>query len=105
MQMILTCLDRILTLRDELLSESQDSRMYCKIFVEFRSKFYYDPKTGAMRENPFVNSGKNPDEVSYAGDNFIRYTGDTISMAQTQLFAWEAYDKGVKCIYKQSLQN
>lgn len=22
--------------------------------------------------------------VSYAGDNFVRYTGDTISMAQTQ---------------------
>ena len=55
---------------------------------------YYDPKTGAMKENPYVNAGKNPDEVIYAGDNFIRYTGDTISMAHTQLFAWEAYDKG-----------
>ncbi|KAB0365102.1 hypothetical protein FD754_009258 [Muntiacus muntjak] len=54
---------------------------------------YYDSKTGAMRENPYVNAGKNPDEVSYAGDNFVRYTGDTVSMAQTQLFAWEAYDK------------
>ncbi|KAI1238881.1 hypothetical protein IHE44_0011972 [Lamprotornis superbus] len=55
---------------------------------------YYDPKTRAMRENPYANIGKDPDEVSYAGDNFIRYTGDTISMAQAQLFAWEAYDKG-----------
>uniref|UniRef100_A0A8C4WN68 Pre-mRNA-splicing factor SLU7 n=1 Tax=Gopherus evgoodei TaxID=1825980 RepID=A0A8C4WN68_9SAUR len=55
---------------------------------------YYDPKTRAMRENPYANAGKNPDEVGYAGDNFVRYTGDTISMAQTQLFAWEAYDKG-----------
>ncbi|CAO2579413.1 Pre-mRNA-splicing factor SLU7 [Lemmus lemmus] len=55
---------------------------------------YYDPKTRAMRENPYANAGKNPDEVSYTGDNFVRYTGDTISMAQTQLFAWEAYDKG-----------
>ncbi|NXM14023.1 SLU7 factor, partial [Ploceus nigricollis] len=55
---------------------------------------YYDPKTRAMRENPYANTGKNPDEVGYAGDNFVRYTGDTISMAQTQLFAWEAYDKG-----------
>ena len=55
---------------------------------------YYDSKTGTIRENPYVNAGKNPDEVSYAGDNFVRYTGDTISMAQTQLFAWEAYDKG-----------
>ncbi|NXY22988.1 SLU7 factor, partial [Atrichornis clamosus] len=55
---------------------------------------YYDPKTRAMRENPYANTGKNPDEVGYTGDSFDRYTGDTISMAQTQLFAWEAYDKG-----------
>ncbi|XP_029439458.1 pre-mRNA-splicing factor SLU7 [Rhinatrema bivittatum] len=55
---------------------------------------YYDPKTRAMRENPYANAGTNPEEVSYAGDNFVRYTGDTISMAQTQLFAWEAYEKG-----------
>nr|XP_033783248.1 pre-mRNA-splicing factor SLU7 isoform X2 [Geotrypetes seraphini] len=55
---------------------------------------YYDPKTRAMRENPYATAGTNPDEVSYAGDNFVRYTGDTISMAQTQLFAWEAYEKG-----------
>ncbi|XP_006002644.1 pre-mRNA-splicing factor SLU7 [Latimeria chalumnae] len=55
---------------------------------------YYDPKTRAMRENPYANTGKNPDEVGYAGDNFVRYSGDTISMAQTQMFAWEAYEKG-----------
>uniref|UniRef100_A0A671R6D6 Pre-mRNA-splicing factor SLU7 n=1 Tax=Sinocyclocheilus anshuiensis TaxID=1608454 RepID=A0A671R6D6_9TELE len=55
---------------------------------------YYDPKTRAMRENPYSNTGKNPEEVGYAGDNFVRYSGDTISMAQTQLFAWEAYEKG-----------
>ncbi|KAM4675327.1 pre-mRNA-splicing factor SLU7 isoform 1-T3 [Discoglossus pictus] len=55
---------------------------------------YYDPKTRAMRDNPYSDAGRNPEEVSYAGDNFVRYTGDTISMAQTQLFAWEAYEKG-----------
>ncbi|XP_020388680.2 pre-mRNA-splicing factor SLU7 [Rhincodon typus] len=55
---------------------------------------YYDPKTRAMRENPYSNTGRNPDEVGYAGDNFVRYTGDTVKMAQTQLFAWEAYEKG-----------
>ncbi|KAM4554813.1 pre-mRNA-splicing factor SLU7 [Odontesthes bonariensis] len=55
---------------------------------------YYDPKTRAMRENPYSNTGMNPDEVGYAGDNFVRYSGDTITMAQTQLFAWEAYDRG-----------
>uniref|UniRef100_A0A672MS92 Pre-mRNA-splicing factor SLU7 n=1 Tax=Sinocyclocheilus grahami TaxID=75366 RepID=A0A672MS92_SINGR len=51
---------------------------------------YYDPKTRAMRENPYSNTGMNPDEVGYAGDNFVRYSGDTISMAQTQLF-WKRY--------------
>lgn len=55
---------------------------------------YYDPKTRAMRENPYANTGMNPDEVGYAGDNFARYSGDTITMAQTQLFAWEAYERG-----------
>ncbi|XP_053179498.1 pre-mRNA-splicing factor SLU7 isoform X2 [Scomber japonicus] len=55
---------------------------------------YYDPKTRAMRESPYANTGKNSDEVGYAGDNFARYTGDTITMAQTQLFAWEAYERG-----------
>uniref|UniRef100_A0A8C7ZWD7 Pre-mRNA-splicing factor SLU7 n=1 Tax=Oryzias sinensis TaxID=183150 RepID=A0A8C7ZWD7_9TELE len=55
---------------------------------------YYDPKTRAMRENPYSNTGMNPDEVGYAGDNFARYSGATISMAQTQLFAWEAYERG-----------
>ncbi|XP_018417417.1 PREDICTED: pre-mRNA-splicing factor SLU7 [Nanorana parkeri] len=55
---------------------------------------YYDPKTRAMRENPYSDAGKNPDDVSYAGDNFVRYSGATIAMAQTQLFAWEAYEKG-----------
>uniref|UniRef100_A0A7N5ZS61 Pre-mRNA-splicing factor SLU7 n=1 Tax=Anabas testudineus TaxID=64144 RepID=A0A7N5ZS61_ANATE len=55
---------------------------------------YYDPKTRAMRENPYSNTGMNPDEVGYAGDNFVRYSGDTITMAQTQLFAWEAYERG-----------
>ncbi|XP_054453715.1 pre-mRNA-splicing factor SLU7 [Anoplopoma fimbria] len=55
---------------------------------------YYDPKTRAMRENPYSNTGMNPDEVGYAGDNFARYSGATITMAQTQLFAWEAYERG-----------
>lgn len=55
---------------------------------------YYDPKTRSMRENPYCNTGLNPDEVGFAGDNFARYRGDTITMAQTQLFAWEAYERG-----------
>jgi pre-mRNA-processing factor SLU7 len=55
---------------------------------------YYDPKTRAMRDNPMKN-GQNEEEVQYAGDNFVRYTGDTVKHAQAQMFAWEAYERGV----------
>jgi len=33
--------------------------------------------------------------VDYAGENFIRFTGDTNKHAQAQMFAWEAHEKGV----------
>lgn len=57
---------------------------------------YYDPKTRAMRDNPYKNIGLAPEELNYAGDNFIRYTGDTSKHSKTQLFAWQAYEKGVE---------
>ncbi len=53
---------------------------------------YYDPKTRAMRSNP--NPDKNPSELDYAGENFIRYSGDTIKVAQQQLYEFEAYERG-----------
>lgn len=56
---------------------------------------YYDPKTRSMRDNPNQTTGKSPDDVQYAGDNFIRYSGDTVKHARAQMFAWEAYEKGV----------
>uniref|UniRef100_T1J8Q9 Pre-mRNA-splicing factor SLU7 n=1 Tax=Strigamia maritima TaxID=126957 RepID=T1J8Q9_STRMM len=48
-----------------------------------------------MRDNPYKNTGMQPEEVQYAGDNFVRYSGDTRKHATAQLFAWEAYEKGV----------
>ncbi|XP_014665838.1 PREDICTED: pre-mRNA-splicing factor SLU7-like [Priapulus caudatus] len=57
---------------------------------------YYDPKTRSMRENPYQQlGGEEGTQLQYVGDNFVRYTGDTSKMARTQMFAWEAYDKGV----------
>ncbi|CAG8521589.1 9940_t:CDS:10, partial [Ambispora leptoticha] len=53
---------------------------------------YYDPKTRSMRDNP--NIGKDEEDAVYAGDNFVRYTGDAPKMANLQLFAWQAYEKG-----------
>lgn len=32
---------------------------------------------------------------SYHGENFVRFSGDTTNHAKAQLFAWEAYEKGV----------
>ncbi|KAF8796908.1 pre-mRNA-splicing factor SLU7-like [Argiope bruennichi] len=57
---------------------------------------YYDPKTRAMRDNPYKTTGQTPEELDYAGDNFVRYTGDTSKHSKTQLFAWQAYEKGVE---------
>ncbi|VDL14797.1 unnamed protein product [Hymenolepis diminuta] len=54
---------------------------------------YYDPKTRAMRENPFENSGKSESEVPFAGDNFIRNDGDAPGMLKRQVFAWEMQNK------------
>ncbi|KAM7540997.1 hypothetical protein Aperf_G00000028068 [Anoplocephala perfoliata] len=54
---------------------------------------YYDPKTRAMRENPFENSGKSESEVPFAGDNFIRNDGDAPAMLERQVFAWEMQNK------------
>lgn len=56
---------------------------------------YYDPKTRSMRDNPNANSSLGDQDVDYAGENFVRFTGDTQKHAVAQLFAWEAYEKGV----------
>ena len=32
----------------------------------------------------------------YAGDNFIRKSGDAVEIAKLQLFTWEAADKGAE---------
>ncbi|ODM99407.1 Pre-mRNA-splicing factor SLU7 [Orchesella cincta] len=54
---------------------------------------YYDPKTRSMRDNPYKDINKNPDD--YAGENFVRFSGDTLKHATAQVFAWDAHDKGV----------
>lgn len=51
---------------------------------------YYDPKTRSMRDNP--NPSK---ESDFAGENFVRFSGDTNKHGAAQMFAWEAHGKGV----------
>ncbi|KAL1918407.1 uncharacterized protein VTP21DRAFT_3067 [Calcarisporiella thermophila] len=53
---------------------------------------YYDPKTRSMRDNP--NKDVPPEEAVFAGDNFVRYTGESSKMAQVQMFAWESSERG-----------
>lgn len=56
---------------------------------------YYDPKTRSMRDNPHMNTALGDQDVDYAGENFVRFSGDTQKHSVAQLFAWEAYEKGV----------
>ena len=60
------------------------------------SSAYYDPKTRSMRKNPYEGMGKKEEEVEYAGDNFVRISGDTVNHAQSQMFAWDAGRKGLE---------
>lgn len=53
---------------------------------------YYDPKTRSMRENP--NQDEDPDKLTYAGDNFVRSSGDAKKVTELQVFAWQAYERG-----------
>ena len=56
---------------------------------------FYDPKSRSMRENPYTNTGKVPSEVPFAGENFVKASGETSDMARAQLFTWEAFERGV----------
>lgn len=44
---------------------------------------YYDPKSRSMRADP--TPGLNPDDKDFAGDNFVRFTGDVAKLAQMEL--------------------
>ena len=61
---------------------------------------YYDPKSRSMRDNP--NPEIAPEELQFAGDNFARISGDAVQLAETQLFAWDAVDKGVSELHPQA---
>ena len=55
---------------------------------------YYDPKSRSMRGNPLEEKGESSN-VPYVGDNYVRWSGQANQFAKTQLFAWEANEKGV----------
>ena len=58
---------------------------------------HYDPKSRSMRENPFENlPGKEKESVKFAGENFIRYTGEVQKANEAQVFAWQATGQGIE---------
>ncbi|KAH9949546.1 pre-mRNA-splicing factor SLU7 [Amylocystis lapponica] len=56
------------------------------------SSAYYDPKTRSMRDNPVKNIS--PEEAIFAGDNFLRHSGEAPEVQKLQLFAWNAAARG-----------
>ena len=48
---------------------------------------FYDPKTRSMRMNP--NPHLDPSEQAFAGDNFVRNSGDAAKLAQAQVLCWD----------------
>ncbi len=65
---------------------------------------HYDPKSRSMRSNPLPQTDAEGEDQAalYAGDNFVRHTGDVSEMARTQMFAWEAYNKGQDAAHLQA---
>ena len=52
---------------------------------------HYDPKTRSMRENPYPD--KRPDEVLYAGDNWVRASGEVKEVARLQRYVWDSAER------------
>jgi len=61
---------------------------------------HYDPKTRSMRENPHPD--KDPSEVPYAGDNWVRKSGEAREVAQLQSFVFEANDRGNEDVHMEA---
>ncbi|KAF7321704.1 Slu7 domain-containing protein [Mycena kentingensis (nom. inval.)] len=53
---------------------------------------YYDPKTRSMRDAPVKNVA--PEDAKFAGDNFLRASGEAQDMQKLQLFAWQSASRG-----------
>ena len=53
---------------------------------------FYDPKARSMRDNPLPN--KNPEDLVFAGDNFVRQSGDAVELAKTQVLCWDMQANG-----------
>lgn len=55
---------------------------------------YYDPKSRSMREDPLRHLKDEEKGTAYRGDNFCRQSGDSKSLTELMLFAWDSYKVG-----------
>ena len=53
---------------------------------------HYDPKSRSMREDP--QPYKDPSQKAFAGDNFVRQSGDFHDMEALAVHSFAAHDKG-----------
>ena len=53
---------------------------------------HYDPKSRSMREDP--QPYKDPSQKAFAGDNFVRQSGDSHDMEALAVHSFAAHDKG-----------
>lgn len=68
----------------------EDTAKYLRNLDE--NSAYYDPKTRSMRADPNPDVGA--DDKDFAGDNFVRYTGDVKELARMELHAVKAATDG-----------
>ncbi|KAG9050501.1 mRNA splicing protein [Tulasnella sp. UAMH 9824] len=53
---------------------------------------YYDPKTRSMRDAP--DKSVRPEDAVFAGENFVRNSGESQDMQRLQLYAWQSAARG-----------
>lgn len=53
---------------------------------------YYDPKTRSMRDAP--DKSVPIEDARFAGENFLRQTGEALDVQKLQLFAWQSAARG-----------
>lgn len=56
---------------------------------------FYDPKSRSMRDDPLRHL-KDDEKGAFRGDNFLRGSGDTKSLTELTVFAWDSYKHGEK---------
>ncbi|KAJ8902496.1 hypothetical protein NDN08_006899 [Rhodosorus marinus] len=61
---------------------------------------YYDPKSRSMREDPTPQI--DPEDKDYAGDNFVRLSGDVRNLAELELHAIKAAEENRQLPHMQS---